>query len=199
MRPLQITALALLAASLCLHTVATAQPPTAESKTPASADNSAAINRTACRENGFTGRGRAFHANSNVFPALSKPTPMFSLPVFPPACIHRLSAEDLSCATCDKLAAAVTSKQLAAECAGCCLQTERAIELFARAILVYDKNYVHVFPEVDAFLAGKAQSQFRNLSVQVLRPSHLSSFFVPPIDAVCCFVHSTLAARGHAY
>jgi hypothetical protein len=192
MRPLQITALALLAASLCLHTVATAQPPAAESKTPASAEHSAAINRTACRENGFTGRGSA-----NA--ALSKLTPIFFLSVFPPACIHRLSAEDLSCATCDKLAAAVTSKQLAAECAGCCLQTERSIELFARAILVYDKNYVHVFPEVDSFLAGKAQSQFRNLSVQVLRPSHLSSFFPPPIDAVCCFVYSTLAARGPVY
>jgi hypothetical protein len=46
---------------------------------------------------------------------------------------------------------------------------------------VYDKNYVHVFPEVDSFLAGKAQSQFRNLSVQVLRSSHLSSLFPLPL------------------
>ena len=48
------------------------------------------------------------------------------------------------------------------------MKTERTIELFARATLVYDKNYVRMFPEVDAFLGGKAEKQFRNLSLQVL-------------------------------
>jgi hypothetical protein len=48
------------------------------------------------------------------------------------------------------------------------MKTERTIELFARATLVYDKNYVRMFPAVDAFLGGKAQTQFRNLSLQVL-------------------------------
>jgi hypothetical protein len=78
-----------------------------------------------------------------------------------------LPAEDLSCATCDKLAAAVPNAQLAADCAACCSQTERSIERYARATLVFDKNYVRMFPEVDAFVSGKAPSQFRNLSVQV--------------------------------
>jgi hypothetical protein len=57
---------------------------------------------------------------------------------------------------------------------------------------VYDKNYVHVFPEVDSFLAGKAQSQFRNLSVQVHPP--LPSFLLfSPSHRRClllCLQHS---------
>jgi hypothetical protein len=79
----------------------------------------------------------------------------------------RLSAEELSCTTCDKVASSVSSAQLAAECAACCAQTERALERYARATLVFDKNYVKMFPEVDAFVSSKAQAQFRNLSVQV--------------------------------
>jgi hypothetical protein len=81
-----------------------------------------------------------------------------------------MSVDDLACTTCDKLAAAVTSVKLVAECVACCMKTERTIELFARATLVYDKNYVRMFPEVDAFLGGKAEKQFRNLSLQVLGP-----------------------------
>lgn len=84
--------------------------------------------------------------------------------------------DDLACTTCDKLAGVVTNVKLVAECVACCMKTERTIELFARATLVYDKNYVRMFPEVDAFLGGKAQTQFRNLSLQVLglvsRPLH---------------------------
>ena len=87
-----------------------------------------------------------------------------------------MPSDDLACTTCDKLAGVVANVKLVTECVACCMKTERTIELFARATLVYDKNYVRMFPEVDSFLGGKAQTQFRNLSLQVFglvsRPLH---------------------------
>jgi hypothetical protein len=55
--------LALFAACLCLLSVTTGTPSTAESKTSESSEHNAAVNRTACRENGFTGS----HSTGSMF------------------------------------------------------------------------------------------------------------------------------------